>query len=222
MNANRNNAVRDARARETKLGIKGALLNVRFVSGAEFQNRQHPAAAAAAARYGTLRARRRPCPRAGGARRTHESEDRLQFSILNSDRETKGRGGPCDEETQPLSSRNVGDGAAFTARSAAGNQWQWKEEGKPLGGETEGERERIEKRPQESYLTYFLSYVAHRAKRLSKGQKLSNRSALIGANTACWRVQRDGETTKERERLRGGGGRLMNLPLVVSIAAAAV
>lgn len=45
-----------------------------------FQNRQHPPAAAAS--YGTLRARR-PIPGPPDARRTHESKDRLQFSILN-------------------------------------------------------------------------------------------------------------------------------------------
>lgn len=111
-------------------------------------------------------------------------------------------------ERDVLSLRNVGGGVAFTVRSAAGEQWRWKEEGRP-----EGRRER--ERERESYLTYFLSYVAHRAKRLSKGQKLSNQSALIGANTACQRVQRDGQRGKRR-REGGERGRLMNLPFVVS------
>lgn len=68
------------------------------------------------------------------------------------------------------------------------------------------EKETVEKRARESYLVYFLSYVAHRAKRLNKGQKLSNQSALIGANTACRRVQRNGFRGKRKEREEGEGG----------------
>lgn len=58
----------------------------------------------------------------------------------------------------------------------------------------------MEKRTRETYLTYFLSYVAHRAKRLSKGQKLSNQSVLIGANTACRLCS---AMDDERKRKRG-------------------
>lgn len=108
--------------------------------------------------------------------------DSIQVYNLRLVRPDRRKDEGAERETWPLSLRNVGSEVAFTARSAAGEQWRWKEEGRPVGEER---RETVEKRARESYLTYFLSYVAHRAKRLSKGQKLSNQSVLIGANTAC-------------------------------------